>query len=264
MKLYASKTEEKNIISFSKAKGSSVTKIKTHTKESPKGFTSLASSCHKWHKHLFPYFHFVSFKFPFSVLEMNIWSFPPWTCHRWAFEAARQRIVFVTLRDIQQREIKPQRGGGRTWNGKHCVLALFTCLEALFVSNVLTTNVSGQQCRTIFTFLEMIACFNVFSFFPPHSDSLSCECCCGLHKEENFPFNISALLFWSCWVFLCCYHSCDCDARACACVWTAALEVCTVAIFGIPPPRIKWEKDIWALTTFQLIPHLRWQEDKKW
>lgn len=98
---------------------------------------------------------------------MNIWSFPPWTCHRWAFEAARQRIVFVTLRDIQRREIKPQRGGGRTWNGKHRVLALFTCLEALFVSKVLTTNASGQRCRTIFTFLETIACFNVFSFPPP-------------------------------------------------------------------------------------------------
>lgn len=160
------KLKRKTQYLFPKQKAAALQIIKTHTKESPKGFTSLASSCHKWHKHLFPYFHFVSFKFPFSVLEMNIWSFPPWTCHRWAFEAARQRIVFVTLRDIQQREIKPQRGGGRTWNGKHCVLALFTCLEALFVSNVLTTNVSGQQCRTIFTFLEMIVCFNVFSFSP--------------------------------------------------------------------------------------------------
>lgn len=235
MKLYASKIEEKNIISFSKTKGSSVTKIKTHTKESPKGFTPLASSCHKWHKHLFPYFHFVSFKFPFSVLEMNIWSFPPWTCHRWAFEAARQRIVFVTLRDIQQREIKPQRGGGRTWNGKHCVLALFTCLEALFVSNVLTTNVSGQQCHTIFTFLEMIACFNVFSFFPSlklfavwmllriaESRKLSLH-----HLCTSFLVLLSLLMLLPLmWMW-------------CACVWTAALEVCTVAIFGIPPPRIK-------------------------
>lgn len=148
-----------------KAKGS-VPKIKTQ-RRAPQAFASPVSACHKWHQHLFPYFHFVSFKFPLCVLEMNIWSFPPWTCHRWAFEAARQRIVFVTLRDIQQREIKPRRGGGRTWNGKHCVLALFTCLETLFVSNVLTTNVSGQQRRTIFTFLEMIACFNVFSLFLP-------------------------------------------------------------------------------------------------
>lgn len=160
------KSKRKSTTPFfsTKAKGS-VPKIKTQ-RRAPKGFASPVSACHKWHKHLFPYFHFVSFKFPLCVLEMNIWSFPPWTCHRWAFEAARQRIVFVTLRDIQQREIKPRRGGGRTWNGKHCVLALFTCLETLFVSNVLTTNVSGQQRRTIFTFLEMIACFNVFSFFP--------------------------------------------------------------------------------------------------
>lgn len=193
---------------------------------------------------------------------MNIWSFPPWTCHRWAFEAARQRIVFVTLRDIQQREIKPQRGGGRTWNGKHCVLALFTCLEALFVSNVLTTNVSGQQCRTIFTFLEMIACFNVFSFFPSlelfvvwmllqiaESRELSLQ-----HLCTSFLVLLSFLMLLPLMWMWC----------VCACAWTAALEVCTGAIFGIPPPRIKWEKDIWALTTFQLIPHLRRQEDKKW
>lgn len=151
---------------------------------------------------------------------MNIWSFPPWTCHRWAFEAARQRIVFVTLRDIQRREIKPQRGGGRTWNGKHRVLALFTCLEALFVSKVLTTNASGQRCRTIFTFLETIACFNVFSFPPPHSDSLSCECCCGLQKVENFPFKTFALLLWSCWVFVC--RCCRSRRLWCVCVCTRA------------------------------------------
>lgn len=187
---------------------------------------------------------------------MNIWSFPPWTCHRWAFEAARQRIVFVTLQDIQQREIKPQRGGGRTWNGKHCVLALFTCLETLFVSNVLTTNVSGQQRRTVFTFLEMIARFNVLSLFLFFTFRSDCEFCCGLQKEMFSFFCIFAFFFRPCWLF--CNYMHYCDASASAIAWTATLEVCTVAIFGIPPPAWdqKGEEDIWALTAFQLIPHL--------
>lgn len=118
------------------------------------------SPCHKWHKQLFSYFRSISFKFPFCVSEMNIWSFPPepvtdgplklwdtalclWHCgiyrrKRSNFSAEREHEKVNTL----------------SWR--------FTCLEALFVTNVLTTNVLGQQSYTMFAFLGTTVGFNVF------------------------------------------------------------------------------------------------------
>lgn len=97
---------------------------KTQHRGESRGFSSQASPCHQWHKQLFSYFPCTSFKFPFCILEMNIWSFSPWTCHQWAFEAVRHCIVFLTLRDIQEKKIKLIRRG-RTWKAKHCVLAVY-------------------------------------------------------------------------------------------------------------------------------------------
>lgn len=50
---------------------------KIQHKGEPLGFTSGVAPCHRWHKPLFFCFHCISFKFPFCVWEMNIWSSPP-------------------------------------------------------------------------------------------------------------------------------------------------------------------------------------------
>ncbi len=62
-----------------------------------------------------------------------------------------------------------------------------------------------------------------------------------------------------------CVCVCVC-VSVCVAAATRALEVCAVATCGIPLPEIKWggKKDIWALTAFQLILHLRLREDEKW
>lgn len=106
-------------------------------------------------------------------------------------------------------------------------------------------------------------------FFVFLGQRLFCECCCSLQK--NFLSE-----FFMCWgLFLCfCVVMCRACMRLCAwvlarvCAVTAAaaaaaLEVCAVATCGIPLPEIKWKKDIWALTAFQLILHLRLREDEK-
>lgn len=47
------------------------------------------------------------------------------------------------------------------------------------------------------------------------------------------------------------------------CVYTVAAGlVCEVATCGISHMRSNGTKDIWALAAFQLIPHLRRQEDE--
>lgn len=119
----------------------------------PKGF-SLTSPCHEWHKQLFSYFHCISFKFPFCVLEMNIWSFPPEPVTNGPLKLGDTALclwhcgIYRRKRSNSSAEREHEKVNTVSWR--------FTCLEALFVSNVLTTNVLGQQSCTMFAFLEMI------------------------------------------------------------------------------------------------------------
>lgn len=72
---------------------------------------------------IFPIFTVFHLNFPFCLGNEYLF-FSPWTCHQWAFEAQRHCIVFVTLRDTQEKKIKLLRRD-RTWNGKQCVLAVY-------------------------------------------------------------------------------------------------------------------------------------------
>ena len=123
----------------------------------------------------------------------------------------------------------------------------FTCLKALFVSHVQTTNVWGQQsCTMLFAVLEMIVYFNVVVVLGPR---LFCERCFSVQKTfllSSHCFFFVMLTFVR--VFLClvfqacmCVHVCAC---ACVCVVTAtaALEVSAVATCGIPLPRDQMER----------------------
>lgn len=110
---------------------------------------------------IFPIFTIFHLKFPLCVLEMNIWSFPPEPVTGGPLKL-RDTALCLWHCGIYRR-----KRSNCSAEGEHemvnTVSWRFTCLEGLFVSNVLTT---GQQCCTMFAFLEMIVCFNVFIFFP--------------------------------------------------------------------------------------------------
>ena len=112
------------------------------------------SPCHEWHKQLFSYFHCISFKFPFCVLEMNIWSFPPEPVTNGPLKL-RDTALCLWHCGIYRRK-RSNSSAEREHEKVNTVSWRFTCLEVLFVSNVLTTNVLGQQSCTMFAFLEMI------------------------------------------------------------------------------------------------------------
>lgn len=115
----------------------------------------------------FPYFHCISFKFSILCLGNEYLIFSPWTCHRWAFEAQRHCIVFVTLWDIQEKKIKLLRRD-RTWNGKQCVLAVYLFRGLLCFKRCGRTMFGGTrvvQCLHFWKWLSalMFVCvWNVF------------------------------------------------------------------------------------------------------
>lgn len=124
---------------------------------------SSESPRHEWHRQLFSYFHCISFKFPLCVLEMNIWSFPPEPVTDGPLKLGDTALCLWHC-GIYRRK-RSNSSAQREHEKVNTVSWWFTCLETLFVSNVLTTNVWGQQSCSVFAFLEMTVCFNVFFFF---------------------------------------------------------------------------------------------------
>lgn len=138
-----------------------VTKIKACHKGAPKGSPSRASPpVTSDTGSYFPYFHCISFKFPLCVLEMNIWSFPPEPVTDGPLKLGDTALCLWHC-GIYRRK-RSNSSAQREHEKVNTVSWWFTCLETLFVSNVLTTNVWGQQSCSVFAFLEMTVCFNVF------------------------------------------------------------------------------------------------------
>lgn len=145
---------------------------------------SSESPRHEWHRQLFSYFYCISFKFPLCVLEMNIWSFPPEPVTDGPLKLGDTALCLWHC-GIYRRK-RSNSSAQREHEKVNTVSWWFTCLETLFVSNVLTTNVWGQQSCSVFAFLEMTVCFNVFFFFFFFLFGLClfCECCCSLQKKK--------------------------------------------------------------------------------
>lgn len=147
---------------------------------------SSESPRHEWHRQLFSYFYCISFKFPLCVLEMNIWSFPPEPVTDGPLKLGDTALCLWHC-GIYRRK-RSNSSAQREHEKVNTVSWWFTCLETLFVSNVLTTNVWGQQSCSVFAFLEMTVCFNVFfSFF---SSCLDCVCsanAAAVCRKKTFP-----------------------------------------------------------------------------
>lgn len=204
---------------------------------------------------IFPYFQSILFKFfPFCVLEMNIWSFPPWTCHWWAFEAQRHCIVFVTLRDIQEKKIKLLRRD-RTWNGKQCVQAVYLFRGLLCFK---------RRGRTMFGGTRVVRCLHFWKWLSALM-FVCVECVCWKNDAADgrkITFFLGFFTFFA--AFSCASRKLRARARlcVCVCVCSSSFGVCAVATCGVS--KLRSRKDIWALTAFQLMLHLSRQEDETW
>lgn len=137
--LCTSKFKKKNCICLHTECYKNKTRKKTGHREETSGSSSQVSPCHEWHKQIFSYFRCISFKFPFCVLEMNIWSFPPEPVTNGPLKLRDTALCFWHC-GIYRRK-RSNSSAEREHEKLNIVSWQFTCLEALFVSNVLTTNV---------------------------------------------------------------------------------------------------------------------------
>lgn len=103
---------------------------KTHKGE-PEGSSSRVTRCHEWHEHLFSYFHRISFKFPFCVSGMNIWSFPPEPVTDGPLKLGDAALCLWHC-GIYRRK-RSNSSAQREHEKVNTVSWRFTCLETLFV-----------------------------------------------------------------------------------------------------------------------------------
>lgn len=190
---------------------------------------------------------------------MNIWSFPREPVTDGPLKL-RDTALCLWHCGIYRRK-RSNSSAEREHEKVNTVSWRFTCLEALFVSDVLTTNVWGQQSCTMFAFLEMIVYFNVFLFFLFFYLLGLClfwECCFSLQK--NFLWDLLCS-FVFCWLLLSLFFfwilACMCMCSpVCVCVsvmaLTAVLEVCAAATCGIPPSWDQMEKRYMASHCFPI------------
>ena len=199
-------------------------------KGEPRGlfFSSRASPCHERHEQLFffsSYFRCISFKkFPFCVLGMNIWSFPPEPVTDGPLKLRDTALCLWHCGIYRRKKIKLLRGE-RTWNSKHCVLAVYLFRGLSLFQTSWPQMFRGNSVVQCLLFLEMIVSFNVFLFFP-----LTWTVCCAnaavvSRRKKKHHFSPGSLQFFvSCWLFLLFFYTVvhractPLSVRPCVCV----------------------------------------------
>lgn len=205
---------------------------------------------------------------------MNIWSFPPEPVTDGPLKLRDTALCLWHCGIYRRKKIKLLRGE-RTWNSKHCVLAVYLFRGLSLFQTSWPQMFRGNSVVQCLLFLEMIVSFNVFLFFP-----LTWTVCCAnaavvSRKKKNFTFPQDLCSSLCPADFSCCFFTLSCTERAhpCLCVRVCVLSGGNSSSTGGLRGSNLWNSPTWdqmerkiygALAAFQLILHLRLWGDEKW